>query len=395
MSLSKSEYLKTPEGQLCRRLWRTHNLSLYSFDFEPKSKEGMRNPEKVVFQQELLKQIKERGKQAYRGKIVVNLSFHATNRNPPQVHTVTKNFLDLFSSPLPETKIKRKSLVYQDDKQIAYLAVRYFIGDDKPYVSVQAKPFRDFLLDLEVINSFLLDEDTNRHSENDDDNWDNYNDLLRNKDRYIRLIGQKGYKGMLESCKILLQGNLIKQSMLKLRDIVILYIGLGPSNDFCNSKDRKIDNFIAGINNTVREWILKFPLRVLLPQVPTKPGDTNNFRIKVRESIKSYKNQFRILSKIIMPIYMEVLYKPPCVSQGFSKDLDNIMKLITPVVYEELTPPLSLQGYEVFELPRQRKDVSDGFLTIDFTSGYHNLGTVWDRVNDAIEKLSHKTNRYF
>jgi hypothetical protein len=388
MSLSKSEYLKTPEGQLSRRLWRTHNLSLYSFDFEPKSKKGMTNSEKVVFQQELLKQIEERGRRAYRGRIVVYLSFHATNRNSPQVHTVTKNFLDLFSSPLPEAKIKRKSLVYQDDKQIAYLAVRYFIGDDKPYISVVVKPFRDFLIDLEVIHSFSLDEDTDRHSENDDGNWDGYNDLLKNKDRYIKIIGPEGYKGMLESYKISLQGNLLKQSMLSLRDIIVLYRGLGPSNDFSIPQNHEIGNFFADITNTVKKWILTFPLRIQLPQVPTKPGDTNDFKIKVRESIKSYKNQFRILSKIIIPFYMEVLYKPPCVSQGFSKDLDNIMKLITPVVYEELTPPLSLQGYEVFELHRQKQDVSDGFLTINFTSGYHNLGTVWDRVNDAIEKLS-------
>jgi len=388
MSLSKSEYLKTSEGQIVRRLWRLHNLSLYSFDFEPKSKKGMHNPEKVVFQKELLKQIKEKGKRAYRGRIVIKLSFHATNRNSPQVHTVTKNFLDLFSSPLPETKIKRKSLVYQDDEQIAYLAVRYFIGDNKPYVNIEVKPFRDFLLDLEVINSFLLDEDTDRHSENDDNKWDNYNDLLRNKDWYIKSIGPKGYEGMLESYKTSLQGNLLKQSRLSLRDIIVLYRGLGPSYDFSIPKNHEFGKYITELNSTVEKWILTFPLRIQLPQVPTKPGDTNDFKIKVRESIKSYKNQFRILSKIIMPFYMEVLYKPPCVSQEFSKDLDNIMELITPIVYEELTPPLSLQGYEVFELPRQRQDVSDGFVTINFTSGYHILETVWDRVNDAIEKLS-------
>jgi len=393
MDLSKSEYLKTPEGQINRRLWRTHNLSIYTFDYEPKSKRGMSNTEKVVFQQELLKQIKKRGKRAYRGKIVVNLSFNATNCNPPQIHNVTKNFLDLFSSPLPETKIKRKFLIYQDDKQISYLAVRYFIGDNKPYVGVEVKPFGDFLLDLETIDSFSLDEDADHHSENID--VDNYNELLRNKEKYIKIIGPRGYKGMLESYKISFQGDLLKRSRLSLRDIIVLYRGSGYSHEFSTYKNHEICNFLDNITNTVTQWILTFPLRIQLPQVPTKSGDTNDFKIKVRESIKSYKKQIRILSKIIMPIYMEVLYKPPCVSKGFFKDLDNIMKLITPVVYEELSPPLSLQGYEVFELPRQRQDVSDGFLTINFTSGYHNLETVWDRVNNTIEKLYYKTDRYF
>ncbi len=131
-----SEYLKSFRGQLNRYMWRmTHGRMCCAFRMEPKSKNAMTTEEKVEFQRALLDQMRAGGKRSFRSRIAADLTITPARRNPPYIHTATKNILDLCRQPLACSGIRRKALAYEDDKQIAYLSVKYNLGDSEPGIA--------------------------------------------------------------------------------------------------------------------------------------------------------------------------------------------------------------------------------------------------------------------
>ena len=92
----KNSFLQTPRGQYGRYMYRLlKGRSYYCFDVEPKSKKSMKKSEKILFQQDLLKKIKNLKRRAYRAPIVAEFIFNVTGNTPPFIHTVVKNYQDL------------------------------------------------------------------------------------------------------------------------------------------------------------------------------------------------------------------------------------------------------------------------------------------------------------
>jgi len=148
--LTKSEYLQTPQGQYNRYHWRRMlGYTYYIFDREPPG-QGTNNAQKADFQREILEEMKKHNRRAYRSKIVAEIWLDPSVQNPPHIHTAMKKLLDIFEQPLPESGIKRKGLIYQNDNQISYLSVRYHLGSVEGGIRAKFAPFRHFIDNLKL-----------------------------------------------------------------------------------------------------------------------------------------------------------------------------------------------------------------------------------------------------
>lgn len=430
----------TPQGQYGRYKWRQrHHWSHYLFNMEPKSKKAMKKPEKVLFQQEILKQMKELHRTAYRSKIVAEFDIMPTSQNPPHIHTAMKNILDLFSKPLPESGIRRKGLVYQDDKQIAYLSVNYHLGNAIPLISASFVPLKNFLEDLKLTEEILAGEydefdyfdrrdfledikefeDLNEEP-NEDLLWDEHRNLLRNKESYIKNFGQTIYESLIKLDRKQLQENFLKKCRLGVRNLYTLYRAAGEVSKFENLFNSDMQEWSQNLTRDLVQWIVDSPVKIQLSRVPIKEGETQKFKDQIKDSLKKYKERFPILNPLYIPVSLEVIYKPPPVSAGFFKDLDNIMREhILPIFNEEFKPPptfistieldkisdktlrekfqqkidglpksvkYSVTGYEIIEIPRHQKDRDNGFINIGITTSLFRSSSNLKNVNSIIEK---------
>ncbi|EFK08855.1 conserved hypothetical protein [delta proteobacterium NaphS2] len=413
----KEEYLKSPRGLYGRYHWRQlRGWTNYSFDEEPKSKNSMKLPEKIQFQQKLLEKMKASRRRAYRAPIIAEMSFDTTAQNPPHIHTIVKNYQDLFEKSLDES-IKRKGLVYQNDKKIYGLSVRYHIGE-KPRIRASFSPFRDFLQDLDLVSDIIsgdysyeagchdLEEqifEIHGRSENDyfDDSIESLRDFIQNKDLFISAVGEKAYEAMLLSHRMSAQEQLLKGLNLGISDLYSFYMPLIMEQKF-GRKLTPSDKELEKIPGVTSDWIANSPIRIQLPNAPLVKGESDKFKQKVRESLEIFHREHPIFIPLHIPVNLNILYKPPKEPEKDYNDLDNIMRRIVPVFNEIFEPPstyvshinlddirdkrlyeslkksqdrvpksirTSISGYDIFKMPRDQEDESDGFLTASFTSG--------------------------
>lgn len=376
----------------------------------------MKLQEKIEFQQKLLAKMKESRRRAYRAPIIAEMSFSTTAKNPPHIHTVVKNYLDLFEKLLDKS-IKRKGLVYQNDKKIYGLSVRYNIGM-KPKTRVSFSSFRDFLQDLDLVNEIIsgcyfnkygchdLEEHIAEIQGRSEDNYFNgsiesLRDLIKDKDLIISAIGEKSYEAMLISYRMLAQEQVLKGLKLGIKDLYLFYMPLITEQKFgreLNPPDNELDR----IPEVTSDWVANSPIRIQLPNAPLVKGDSDKFKQKVRESIEIFHREHSILIPLHIPVNLNILYKPPKEPEKDYNDLDNIMRKIVPVFNEIFEPPstylshtdldnikdkrlyedlkksqdrvpksirTSISGYDIFKMPRDEEDESDGYLTASFSNG--------------------------
>src|SRR5699024_4537762 len=120
---------------------------------EPKSKKGINENEKQLFQYHIYSQMKELNRRAFTGPVIMKIDFYSTINNPPHIHTLTKNYLDLLSTPIDKKKIKRNNLLFKDDRQVEVLIVNHHIEGQHNQSSIQIEIMRysNFVKDLKLI----------------------------------------------------------------------------------------------------------------------------------------------------------------------------------------------------------------------------------------------------
>ncbi len=431
----KSEYLQTPRGRYGRYRWRQlRGRSCYSFNEEPKSKNSMRRPQQIEFQQKLLGKMKAAKRRAYRSPIVAEMSLETTAKNPPHIHTVVKNYLDLFEVPLDES-ISRKGLVYQDDKKIYGLSVRYHLGDSDPGMRVSFAPFNNFLQDLDLASDIISGDYSDylecydfeeqlaeiqglRRYDDYDDSIESLGDFIRDKEKFVSVVGEKAYNAILLSYRISAQEQLLKGLSLGVSDLNLFYMPLIMEQKFGRklSPSKKELEKIPGITS---EWIANSPIRIPLPNAPLEDGDTKIFKQEVRTSLAAFHQEHPIFKPLHIPVNLNILYKPPKESKTDYNDLDNIMRKIVPAFNEIFEPPstyvshvnldsirddklyrslkrmqekipksirTSISGYDIFKMPREPEDDSEGYLTASFSSGTSSLSSPMFIIDRIIEK---------
>lgn len=425
-AMTTAEYIQTPRGQYSRYRWRgMHGYSYYIFDREPPG-QGTNNTQKADFQYEILEKMKEHKRRSYSSKIVAEIWLDPTVQNPPHIHTAMKKLLDIFESPLPESGIERKGLIYENDNQISYLSVRYHLGGKDRGIRVKFAPFRHFVDNLKLahdilsgryndfINRFDFEremEDINRYCE--DHNFSEVIEEFRRheeeKEIFLKHFSTRAYNSMHFMKKMQAQEALLSMSKLSIDD---LYSVFSASEIFTKNNVHLIE-----IAEIVAGWVTDSPIRMQLPSLPTEEGQRNQFKEQIREGMRAFKTHYDILEPLYIPVILEAIYKPPVTSEGFYKDLDNIIgDFILPIFHEEFRPPpthsailssveyadgdplegmirdipksvpYSVAGYEIVEIPRHPNDEENGFLVIGLSPGSYASHSLWYRIDEVIEK---------
>lgn len=101
-TMNRGDYILTQEGQnnllLRRRLKRLY----FRIKQEPKSKNSIDEEEKKYFQQQVVQTLHDFQRRAYRSTVIMEIDFYCNQYNPPAIHTLAKNYLDLLKAPLRE-----------------------------------------------------------------------------------------------------------------------------------------------------------------------------------------------------------------------------------------------------------------------------------------------------
>ncbi len=398
--------------------------SYYIFEREPPG-QGTNNAKKAEFQKEILEEMKKYNRRAYRSKIVAEIRLDPSVLNPPHIHTAMKKLLDIFEQPLPESGINRKGLIYQNDNQISYLSVRYNLESGERGIFAKFAPFRHFVENLKLayeIFSGRYDDHIDRYEfEREMEEFSKYredhsfSDAMENLRRHeadreiiVKHFSKKAYNSMHFMSKMHAQEALLNMSKLSIND---LYNVFTTSEIFQNNVHlKKLSEIMAG-------WVTESPIRMQFPSLPTKDGQRNQYKEQIRKYMMGFRNHYDILQPLYIPVIIEVIYKPPIASEGFYKDLDNIIRdFILPIFHEVFRPPpthgsvftsveyedgdplegmirdipksvpYSVAGYEIVEIPRHSDNEEDGFLIVGLSPGSYANSSLWYRVDNIIEK---------
>jgi len=162
--MTRTEFLNTIDGQLHERFKRFIKSIWLTVYQEPKGKNSS-DEEKRNFRKEIKTQLREQNYRRFRGDLILQIDYYTTQDNPPDIHTLSKNYLDLLHKEMPQVD-SLKSILYEDDDQIKILISNYHIdekADKKPCIEIKAYSMRHFLADIELADRIM----TNNFSDSD------------------------------------------------------------------------------------------------------------------------------------------------------------------------------------------------------------------------------------
>jgi hypothetical protein len=418
--MTRTEYLETIEGQSYERLKRKIKTVYLDIEQEPKSKGSISNQEKLFFRKEIKRQLKEMNRRPHRGDIVLEIDYFTTQNNPPALHTLSKNYLDLLHKPIPQID-NYKGLLFQDDSQIKILISNYHLneyGKQKPHIRISSYSLGNLYKDIELADRILSDKfddsDNLRYSrfeddfefDNSSDCYDDLNNLENNKKYYINNFGEQFYDLQKHFYKRQIQERYLKLNKLEIRDLISLF-----QSNFSYNKKYANDLGFQKIWDTDRKLIFFTSDFLELGNAPAQEGETSIFKETLQKGLRILKEKYKILFPLLQPISVLITFLPP---KHNVIDLDNLARYIVPFVNEifeppasfKLTydrkylnellkkeveivqrfPPNSIASYQLIHIPRKENDPENGEIKFVITDGLYNISNVWRIVDDIIEK---------
>jgi len=428
--MHQKNYLNTVEGQVnLRRRRKRKRLLLNLTNLEPKSKNAISEEEAIAFQTTILTELDKLKKRYFKAPVALELDFFPTKNDPPGIHTLAKNYLDLLQFPLPKLGTRRKRLVLEDDRQVKYLAVRYHIFPERnrPRICLKIAPFKNLLDDAALLNKVKNNEfsesigsysrtrqlpiswnehenEGNRHF-HDDDAIDRFRELEKKKTSWIAKFGEETYKVIREMQLIDVQNHLLRRLALSFSQLFYL---LSPLfSEIPEKTDR--------IYSEMRNFLISPPLAVDLSHHDLKEGQSKIFKQIVEYAIEGFKKRSRYLFPLRVQLAVTILFQPPA-THGI--DLDNLARKIIPFVNDQLQPlsnllftidvhkvddsfisrqlaamrqtlsrmpKQSVTHFQIVQLPRLPSDCKHGFVRLLFEPG-ENSSTLWSKLEGMADE---------
>lgn len=396
------DYFQTPSGKaslLRERQMRRFTATVFQ---DPQSK-NIRLNDAIAFQQTIATEMKSR--RAYRGSVALKLEFFNLSKTPPAIHSLPKNYLDLLGKVRPDAKLRRKFLLYKDDRQVKSLIVRYHLWSmfQKPAIWLTAEPMRDLLDDLDLVGTLpnrspYVEDNNQLFPSEDSDSGDKYEELVeyeRSKDSYRKILSEQAFQAGLNMMRMDVQQRRLKQT-----DVMIcrwLVSDLARRKVPLTVPEGAM---IETIRNTTRNIMMSNPLTIELFHAPHRTGDNERFKEKLRSELESFKAKNRAMFPLLSLLNVTIMMVPP---EGGGKDVDNLARMVIPAVHEIWAPPsdisyafqvdgtgdanldalwkrerdalpkeprYSVTEYRVFELPRRGGDDKDGFVRLAVGDGF-------------------------
>lgn len=424
----RTAYLFTPSAAIAKHYIRRNRTIHLHLDQEPLAKKSMKSLEsKRSFQLEVMQQLKKQKKKGFLSTTTLSIDFdvYADSKTPPYIHNIPKNYLDLLSKPIGLFN-KSKKIVFDDDKQIKCLNIRYHIGEKKKSIDINIYPFKALIEDIIFAESLDKGEFTNQHNpfiesmlEQEQsayarfyEDYDDYSHLQNDQCKH-----DKYYQKTLMICQYSVQDSFLQaQSQSSWNIYFLLCDKVSYSQSIMESlykntqyKEELNDLFGKQLKsrNEFLDHILNSPMAIKLPPVPTQDKQTDIFKRIIYQRMIEYRDKYRFLTPMLVPVSIKVFYKKPVTKNPFYKDLDNIMKIIVPKFHEVFKPPVSvlqmsqdnpkyelelshipksiqhqISAYEIIEIPRRKDDISDGFVCIILCDQYSK--GIYEKTEDII-----------
>lgn len=346
-------------------------------DIAPESKKSMGKNQGEI-QKIIIDQMKERHFTKLRSKIAIEITVYSSGKNPPRIERFVKNLLDLMHKTEILVNVDdAEFLPFEEDRDIKYLSVRYIFLPGKSHTFIHIRPFSSFISDLHFIDSEIDEDETEK------DNFisiqRHYEDLIKNKSKYVKLFSVKAYESMLDLATLDMQKSLSSIMAISPFIIRMIYPKKGTTP--------------ASIKDTYKEWadsLINFPIRVKLPEIPTQKNTSKAYIEDAKSQMASYLNKKPIFQDLKGPAIATVFYSPPIGKKGFYIDVDNIMlKYVSPIFNDIFIPSLTMlnlhmkkkdkysaaypkslngsaTGYVIIELPKKYSKAQKGFLSVGF-----------------------------
>lgn len=428
--MKKLEYLNTPEGQIRSRLFRLKSWFYVEVDQEPRSKSISRKDE-INFQNKVLEELKKRHKRAYTSPIVLQIDFYASQKTPPGIHSLAKNYLDLLKAPVPGLKTKYKRILYNDDSQVKLLIINYHLGEG-PAIHINVETLRNFICDLDLFrriqsNDFeesqkFDDYDLRKSSRKLEDELHNNDfdevhvtvrdlkELEAQKNIYVKKYGSKFYSSYRDMVIRDVQSDYLKSRQISINWLLSIF----PSY-YLQEKSKAIGmEMFKNIEYMGRNFVNTLGIR--LPSKPTKTERFKEYKEGIKKILEDFKKRYQVLFPLKSVLGITVLFLPP---KGENTDLDNLArKYIVPFVNEIVQPPRnyaetiniddmtddflkkhyleqlkklpkdprhSIVQYQVIEVPRLEHDSPEGYIRLFFNDGSYE-SNLWNKLKHILDK---------
>src|SRR5699024_5343243 len=359
---------------------RSGQILELNIPMEPRSKKGISENDKQLFQYHIYSQMRELNRRAFNSPVIMKLDFYSTINNPPHIHTLTKNYLDLLSTPIDKKKIKRNNLLFKDDRQVEVLIVNHHIEEkhNKPSIQIEIMRYSNFVKDLKLIKQIQwndsdceaenpkvdIDELLERHNDKMLTNWkqslETYYDM---KDFYKKYAEDDESKNRADIHLYHAQRSFLTEIEFNVVNLVDLYFNetleFSEGFDFFDFDYRKHwfslggKSGISGIN---------------IQDLPTAKGETKKFKNEIDEILQEFSKRFSFMSPLLINLSLLILYIP---AKNTDRDLDNLARRIIPQINKRLQPagkyflgnydeqdytPKTVTEYQVIRISRQEND---------------------------------------
>lgn len=319
--------------------------------------------------------------------MMLELTFLSRRRNPPEIHTLAKNYIDLLYE---EENNSRPLLI--DDRQIRYLSVEYW-QDAEPFgpeIWIRASPLASFAREVRLAAELRRSPDPPASLNAECEYWREHlqelesslqSGITHSTDPFMLLF----LRGQLQSTSLLRTERLLHSSILDL----FRTPGRGGALEPDQSKQPP-------------GGILTSPdISLELAKLPRVSGESDIFRREVCAALRKLTSSNAEVFPLRAKLGIVLIVTPPRMHNGDPGiDLDNLARRVVPLLHEILQPPgrrslpdpsevtehlrpyLEAQSkpgrhlpkyhitrYEVIVLPRQSHDDPSGSVRLSLCDG--------------------------
>ena len=426
--VNRTEYLETQDGQDSRRRARFQRRQRFVIEnHEPRSKNSISSAEEIAFQQSITAQLAKAGRRAFQSKVILEIDFFSRQADPPAVHTLAKNYMDLLQKPVKGSGITREQLVLADDRLIDVLIVNYRVReDDEPRVELNVGTMADFVDDLRLLKRIRA-SDFNDDVRYDPDvvwggrSFEGARDSLRDELENLRAWQRRQEE---------IETRFSAAAFLAMQRMMVMRV----QELFLAAHEPKVDDLLfllahlidpqAGASKSpqevMRNLIVSPPMMLDLTHAPIPGAGKDVFKVNVTKALLDFKAQYELLFPLLVTVGVTVLCVPPAAQSAAGNetyvDLDNLARYVIPAIHRELKPPAdtvhtidvaaisdlrlresferrlaklkrtpkeSVTQYQVLRLPRVPTDPPEGFIRLALSAGGPYDG-LWRRADEII-----------
>jgi len=408
------DFMASDAGALARYKQRRRRCVHINIDnIEPQSKK-MSPTDRAAFQTAVAEQLTALKRSTFRGDVALKLDLATTSKTAPHAHTIAKNLLHLLGARQAGVSWPKRSLLYDDDRQIQALSVSCRHGEDHPDIRIEARPFAAMLDDLELAAEAVRTAEMNMqtyYEEEREAEWiDTLRDLVCDEERERKTLGDDMYDAYRKMVRWSAQRALLGRSGVNIPVLTWMY---GLPRGIPTGFDKTMWAQLVGGSK----------LRLQVGELPNAAGGSAAFRQRVTDEIAAFKKRWDwVISPLVVAVALEIVVRPnPKTPAAVLHDLDNIVRdyLIPGIVpafgtvsdqrwtidFDELrqrdpklatswgpnpTPPVGTRNgvtrYEAWRLPAAENE--PGFVSVALVADIDAKGDLMDQMDEHISKWS-------